>query len=107
MAERWGDVGDAVDELTVWRSMLLSMMSQDPEKIRRKTLVVLPLLKFLWETYRAVLDILRSNSKLEFRYYSAVWGPPEFAKVYKRKTEFQKDRRKEGKKEGRLNSCHS
>ena len=72
-----------------------------------KESVMLPILKFLSETYRAVLDILRSNSKLEFWYHSAVLGPPEFAKVYKRKTEFQKDRRKEGKKEGRLNSCHS
>ena len=47
MAERCGDSDDAMDELTVWRSVLLSMMSQDPEKMGRKTLVVLPSLKFL------------------------------------------------------------
>ena len=29
LAERWGDVGDAVDELMAWRSVLLSMMSQE------------------------------------------------------------------------------
>jgi len=92
VAEQQGDVldGDVVDDLTAQRSILLSTMSQDPEKTQRETSVVLPSLKFLWETYRAVLDILRSNSKLEHLYHSAALGALKFAKVYKRKTEFRR-----------------
>ena len=87
IAERWGDVSGMVDELMVWRSVLLSMMSLDPEKMRRKMLVALPSLKFLRETYSAVLDVLRSNGKLQHLSHLAVSDALEFVKVYKRKTE--------------------
>ena len=65
----------------------MTMMSQDPEKMRRKTLAVLRSLKFLWETYSAVLDVLRSNGKLQHLSHLAVSDALEFVKVYKRKTE--------------------
>jgi len=81
---------DVVDDLMTHQSILLSTMSLDPSKTQKETAVVLPSLKFLWETYRAVLDILRSNSKLEHLYHSAALGALEFCKVYKRKTEFRR-----------------
>ena len=52
--------------------------------------MVLPSLKFLWETYSAVLDVLRSNGKLKHLSHLAVLGALEFTKVYKRKTEFRR-----------------
>ena len=52
--------------------------------------MVLPSLKFLWETYSAVLAVLRSNGKLEHLSHLAVFGALEFTKVYKRKTEFRR-----------------
>ena len=84
------DDEDVVDDLMTHQSILLSTMSLDPSKTQKETAVVLPSLKFLWETYRAVLDILRSNSKLEHLYHSAALGALEFCKVYKRKTEFRR-----------------
>ena len=71
------------------QAILLSTMSTDPAKSQRDSIVLLPSLKFLWETYRAVLDILRSSSKLEFVYHSAAQGALRFCRVYKRRMEFR------------------
>ena len=71
-------------------SVLLSTMSTDPAKHQRDYTMVLPSLKFLWEIYRAILDILRSNSKLEHVYHAAAVGALKFCRVYKRRTEFRR-----------------
>ena len=81
---------DDVDDVNTHQSILLSTMSLDPEKTQRETAVVLPSLKFLWETYRAILDILRSNSKLEHLYHSAAIRALEFCKEYNRRMEFRR-----------------
>jgi len=72
------------------QSILLSTMSSDPEKTQRDTAVLLPALKFLWEVYRAVLDILKSNSKLERLYHGAAVAALRFCGEYKRRTEFRR-----------------
>ena len=72
------------------QAILLSSMSTDPAKNQRDTLMVLPSLKFLWEIYRAVLDILRSNSKLEHVYHAAAMGALKFCRTYQRRTEFRR-----------------
>jgi translation initiation factor 3 subunit A len=84
-----GDGGD--DDAGIGpQAILLSSMSTDPAKNQRDSLLVLPSLKFLWEIYRAVLDILRSNSKLEHVYHSAAVGALRFCRVYQRRTEFRR-----------------
>jgi translation initiation factor 3 subunit A len=72
------------------QAILLSSMSTDPAKNQRDSLLVLPSLKFLWEIYRAVLDILRSNSKLEHVYHAAAVGALKFCRTYQRRTEFRR-----------------
>lgn len=72
------------------QALLLSSMSTDPAKNQRDTLLVLPSLKFLWEIYRAVLDILRSNSKLEHVYHATAIGALQFCRTYQRRTEFRR-----------------
>jgi translation initiation factor 3 subunit A len=72
------------------QAILLSSMSTDPAKNQRDSTLLLPSLKFLWETYRAVLDILRSNSKLEHVYHAACMGAFKFYQAYKRRTESSK-----------------
>ncbi|KAM3274232.1 hypothetical protein ACQJBY_043409 [Aegilops geniculata] len=49
-----------------------------------------PWLKFLWETYRTVLEVLRNNSKLEALYAMAPHNAFQFCKQYKRSTEFRR-----------------
>jgi translation initiation factor 3 subunit A len=81
---------DDLDNSSTPQSILLSTMSTDPEKTQRDSALLLPSLKFLWETYRAVLDIFKSNSKLEHLYHSAALGALQFCRTYKRRTEFRR-----------------
>jgi translation initiation factor 3 subunit A len=71
------------------QAILLSTMSTDPAKSQRDSAILLPSLKFLWETYRAVLDILRSNSKLEHVYHAAAQNALRFCRTYQRRMEFR------------------
>ena len=71
------------------QSILLSTMYMDPSKSQRDSAMLLPALKFLWETYRAVLDILRSNSKLEHVYHVAAQNALRFCRTYRRRMEFR------------------
>ena len=71
------------------QAILLSTMSTDPAKSQRDSALLMPSLKFLWETYRAVLDILRSNSKLEHVYHTAAQAALRFCRKYHRRMEFR------------------
>jgi translation initiation factor 3 subunit A len=79
-----------LDATSTPQSILLSTMNTDPEQTQRETSLVLPPLKFLWETYRAILDILRSNSKLEQLYHTTARHALQFCQTYRRKTEFRR-----------------
>lgn len=70
--------------------LLLSTMTADPEQNQKESMLLLPRIKFLWEAYRAVLDILKSNSKLERLYHDTATGALEFCSLYKRRTEFRR-----------------
>jgi translation initiation factor 3 subunit A len=79
--------------------LLLSTIAIDPTATTSNTKqstrdtttnsILLPSLKFLWEIYRAVLDILRSNSKLEHVYHITAQSALKFCKTYYRKMEFR------------------
>lgn len=85
-----GDDGDGGDGGIGPQALLLSSMSTDPAKSQRDSLMLLPSLKFLWEIYRAVLDILRSNSKLEHVYHSTAQSAFRFCGEYSRRIEFRR-----------------
>lgn len=61
------DVADLEAEKSP-EDLMLSFVSGEKGKERVDRELVTPWFKFLWETYRTVLDILRNNSKLEALY---------------------------------------
>jgi translation initiation factor 3 subunit A len=71
-------------------SILLSTVSGEQSKDRTDRAIVTPWLKFLWETYRTVLDILRNNARLETMYQTTALQAFQFCLKYARKTEFRR-----------------
>jgi translation initiation factor 3 subunit A len=71
-------------------SILLSTESGEQSRDRTDRAIVTPWLKFLWETYRTVLDILRNNARLEIMYQSTALQAFQFCLKYARKTEFRR-----------------
>ncbi|KAI9817968.1 MAG: eukaryotic translation initiation factor 3 subunit A [Thelocarpon impressellum] len=85
--------GDNVDDLEATEtpeSILLSTVSGEQSRDRTDRAIVTPWLKFLWETYRTVLDILRNNARLEIMYQTTALQAFQFCLKYIRKTEFRR-----------------
>lgn len=71
-------------------SILLSTVSGEQSRDRTDRAIVTPWLKFLWETYRTVLDILKNNARLETMYQSTAHRAFSFCSKHARKTEFRR-----------------
>ncbi|PVI00718.1 hypothetical protein DM02DRAFT_614168 [Periconia macrospinosa] len=71
-------------------SILLSTVSGEQSRDRTDRAIVTPWLKFLWETYRTVLDIFKNNARLEIMYQSTAQQAFQFCSKYARKTEFRR-----------------
>lgn len=71
-------------------SILLSTVSGEQSKDRTDRAIVTPWLKFLWETYRTVLEILKNNARLEVMYQTTALQAFSFCQKYIRKTEFRR-----------------
>ncbi|RMZ56894.1 hypothetical protein APUTEX25_002983 [Auxenochlorella protothecoides] len=70
--------------------MMLSYVSGEKSADRTDRELVTPWFKFLWETYRNVLDVLRNNSRLEALYASGADRAFAFCLTHKRSTEFRR-----------------
>ena len=85
--------GTNVDDLEATEtpeSILLSTVSGEQSKDRTDRAIVTPWLKFLWETYRTVLEILKNNARLETMYQTTALQAFAFCQKYTRKTEFRR-----------------
>ncbi|KAH6653846.1 eukaryotic translation initiation factor 3 subunit A [Truncatella angustata] len=71
-------------------SILLATVSAEQSKDRTDRAIITPWLKFLWEAYRTVLDILRNNARLEILYQSTATQAFDFCLKHARKTEFRR-----------------
>ncbi|KGO75439.1 hypothetical protein PITC_081250 [Penicillium italicum] len=71
-------------------TILLATVSGEQSRDRTDRAVVTPWLKFLWETYRTVLEILKNNARLEIMYQSTALQAFKFCQKYARKTEFRR-----------------
>jgi translation initiation factor 3 subunit A len=98
--ERAKEAQEAADKITLDiddleaeespESIMLSSVSGEDSKERSDREHVTPWLKFLWETYRSVLEILRNNAKLEQVYQETAQQAFSFCLRYKRHTEFRR-----------------
>ncbi|KAJ0400112.1 hypothetical protein ATCC90586_005133 [Pythium insidiosum] len=71
-------------------AVMLSTTTFDSSSDRTDREVVVPWLRFTWETYRTVLDILKNNSKLEALYKTVTLRAFDFCVEYTRKIEFRR-----------------
>ena len=79
-----------LDEDMSPEDLMLSFVTGDTDKDRTDRELVTPCFKFLWETYRTVLEILRNNSKLEALYAMTAVRAFHFCQHYKRTSEFRR-----------------
>ncbi|KAH9129843.1 hypothetical protein AeMF1_000109 [Aphanomyces euteiches] len=71
-------------------AVMMSTTTSEDSADRTDRAVVLPWLRFMWETYRTVLDILRCNTKLEGLYKQVALSAFAFCRTYTRKIEFRR-----------------
>ncbi|KAI9505827.1 eukaryotic translation initiation factor 3 subunit A [Coemansia spiralis] len=84
------DLIEDLDEAESPEEMILSSVTGEQSKDRTDRALVTPWLKFLWEAYRNLLDILRNNVRFETLYQNISNKAIDFCKTYERKTEFRR-----------------
>ncbi|KAF2355103.1 Eukaryotic translation initiation factor 3 subunit A [Trinorchestia longiramus] len=81
---------DDLDNLASPEEMLLSAVSGEDAQDRSDRTILTPWVKFLWESYRQCLELLRNNSRVEKLYHEITKKAFNFCERYQRRTEFRK-----------------
>jgi translation initiation factor 3 subunit A len=71
-------------------SIMLQAVSGESAKDRKDQQILTPWIKYLWETYRCILEILRNNNKLQHVYQTTSRAAFQFCKKFKRPVEFRR-----------------
>ncbi|KAL5471152.1 hypothetical protein EMCRGX_G029236 [Ephydatia muelleri] len=83
------DVED-LDNVQTPESLLLSTVSGEGVKERTDRVLLTPWVKFLWESYRNILELLKNNSAVKNIYADVAKKAFAFCLEYQRRTEFRK-----------------
>eukprot|EP00795_Rhopilema_esculentum_P012434 gene12434-3101_t len=81
---------DDLDQVQTPEGLLLSSVSVEDTQDRTDRVLLTPWVKFLWEAYRNVLDLLRNNNRVERLYQDTAQQAFKFCLRYNRRTEFRK-----------------
>ncbi|OQR75789.1 eukaryotic translation initiation factor 3 subunit A-like [Tropilaelaps mercedesae] len=81
---------DDLDQVATPENLLLSAVSSEGNQERSDRVLLTPWVKFLWESYRQCLELLRNNSRVERLYHDIAQAAFRFCVNYARKTEFRK-----------------
>ncbi|KAI1305932.1 Eukaryotic translation initiation factor 3 subunit A [Halotydeus destructor] len=81
---------DDLDNAQTPENILLSAVSSEDTQDRTDRVVLLPWVKFLWESYRQCLDLLKNNARTEKLYHDIAHKAFQFCIKFNRKTEFRK-----------------
>lgn len=83
-------VVEDLDQIMTPESILLSFVSGEDTQDRTDRVMLTPWVKFLWEAYRNVLELLRNNVRVEKLYHDTAQQAFKFCLKYSRRTEFRK-----------------
>uniref|UniRef100_A0A7E4VEK1 PCI domain-containing protein n=1 Tax=Panagrellus redivivus TaxID=6233 RepID=A0A7E4VEK1_PANRE len=81
---------DDLDSGNAPESLLLSVVSGAASQDRMDRTVLSPWLRFLWDSYRNCLDLLRNNNLVEHLYHQIARQSFAFCVKYQRRNEFRK-----------------
>jgi len=82
------DSVEDLEETITPEEMLLAAVSDDDNESRTHKALLMPWVKYLWEGYRAVLEVLRNNNKLEDLYQEVAQRAFGFCHTFQRRNEF-------------------
>eukprot|EP01006_Ploeotia_vitrea_P030278 TRINITY_DN62731_c0_g1_i1.p1 TRINITY_DN62731_c0_g1~~TRINITY_DN62731_c0_g1_i1.p1 ORF type:complete len:858 (+),score=191.29 TRINITY_DN62731_c0_g1_i1:84-2657(+) len=86
---------DLDDEGRSWaddspESLMMKAVSGESVKDRADREILMPWIRFLWESYRTALDVCRNNRALEVIFHDTAKKAFAFCKQYNRKSEFRR-----------------
>jgi len=81
---------DDLENLATPEMIMLSAVSGEGAQDRSDRTILMPWVKFLWESYCQCLELLRTNSRVERLYHNIAQQAFKFCLKYQRKTEFRK-----------------
>jgi translation initiation factor 3 subunit A len=81
---------DDLDNITTPESILMSAVCGEDAQDRSDRTILLPWVKFLWESYCQCLELLKVNSHCEALYHDIARMAFQFCLKYQRKMEFRK-----------------
>jgi len=81
---------DDLDNLNTPEMIMLSAVSGEDAQDRSDRKILMPWVKFLWESYCQCLELLRTNIRVERLYHDIAQQAFRFCLKYQRKTEFRK-----------------